>query len=366
MADHWNKKDYGEYFRDLERSTYVKSARRTPPKTAKKRSYIRAWTARLIAVLIIIGILCGIVFGLGALFKALFGQKKTTAPKKTAGTSQSASTPVDEPAPTKFSRTDNTVELDEKFKCNNAVVIDLSTNRITAAREENTRVSPASLTKVMTALVATDLIDDYNKTFVMTKEITDATFLAKATNVGFAVGEEVTMTDLLYGSLMPSGADATLGLAEALCGSEAAFVEKMNEKAAALGLENTHFTNVTGLYGEDHYSSAADFAVITAEALKVPLLKQIMSTVDYTTAPTPQHPEGIALNGTLFSYMYGTEPEGATILAGKTGFVNESGYCFTTYGEADGGKPYLLVMMGGKGKWPSVFELIDLYSTYVK
>ncbi len=371
MSEFLNDKDYNEYFRKVERELKdPPPPREKRPRLSaaeRKKRQIRLWCVIGAALLVIAAVLAGIVFGVIALVRSL--SEKDTPSAGVQQVAQDVPEPAAEtaaPVQALWERTDQTVKFDGKFKCKNGIVIDLTTRQIVAARRENQRVSPASTTKVMTALVATELITDYNDTFTMTQKIADDTYMAQATNAGFAVGEKVTMTDLLYGCILPSGADATIALTEALCGSEQAFVQKMNEKAAALGLENTHFTNACGLYDKDHYSTVADMAVITEAALQNPLLKKIMSTVDYTTASTKKHPDGIPLTGTLFSYMYGTEPKGATILAGKTGFVNESGYCFTTYGETDGGKPYLLVVFGGRGRWKSVFELIDLYSAYVK
>ncbi len=364
MSDFFHNKDYGDYFRQIEQKLSNQDAAAQPvTKVPDSRVEKRPFWRRIIIFIVIIAILFGIFYGIKS--HAPKGTKKS---KKTAETV--AQIDVELPSPSSLwipraARTEKTTDFYEKANCKNGIIIDLSTHEIVAARKENERVSPASTTKVMTALVAVNLIDDYDKTFVMTQKIADDTFLAHATNAGFAVGETVNMTDLLYGCLLPSGADATIGLAEALCGTEAAFVEKMNEKADELGLTDTHFVNATGLYDKNHYSSAADMAIITEAALQNPLLHQILSTVDYTTASTPQHPDGIPLTGTLFSYMYGTEPDGADILAGKTGFVNESGYCFTTYGETDNGTPYIVVMFGGVGQWPSVFGLIDLYSDYV-
>ena len=151
-----------------------------------------------------------------------------------------------------------------------------------------------------------------------------------------------------------------------IAGSEEEFVKLMNKKADELGLKDTHFTNSSGLYDKDHYTTAEDMAVIIRAAMKNPLCREVLSTYQYTTAKTPQHPDGIELTSTLFSYMYGTEPEGADILGGKTGFVNESGYCIATFGKSDNGTEYVCVTLKGVSLWPTVYDQIDLYSRYAK
>ena len=141
----------------------------------------------------------------------------------------------------------------------------------------------------------------------------------------------------------------------------------MNEKVQELGLEDTHFDNVTGLHSENNYSTAYDMAVILDTALKNDLCKKILSTYRYTTASTEHHPEGILLSSTLFTYMYGTEPGTATILGGKTGFVNESGYCIASYGKNNkNGNEYIVVTLSNSARMPAFFGQIDLYKEFAK
>ena len=141
----------------------------------------------------------------------------------------------------------------------------------------------------------------------------------------------------------------------------------MNKKADELGLIDTHFVNASGLYDEDHYTCCYDMAIILQAALKNPVCKKVLSTYQYTTSVTPQHPEGIPLSATLFEYMYGTEPETATILGGKTGFVNEAGYCIASYGTGKAtGSEYIVVTLGNSSRWPAFHGQIDLYKQFAK
>lgn len=245
------------------------------------------------------------------------------------------------------------------------VVINRDTNEVVAAKAHKQKMYPASTTKIMTALVAYENIADMNATFTMTTEIIDPLYRQNATLAGFLNGEAVTMRDLIYGTILPSGAEAAEGLALATAGSLDAFVALMNEKVAELGLTGTHFDNVTGLHSEQNYSTAYDIAVILKAALEIPFLKEVLSAYHYTTAATPQNPNGITLTGTLFSYMYGTEPEGATVSGGKTGYVTESGYCIASFGYSDTGAEYICVTGKGESRWPAVYDQIDLYTNYV-
>ena len=108
-------------------------------------------------------------------------------------------------------------------------------------------------------------------------------------------------------------------------------------------------------------------AIILDAALQNDLCREVLSTYQHTTAVTPQNPKGILLSSTLFNYMYGTEPETATILGGKTGFVNESGYCIASYGKANSTEnEFIVVTMGNSARWPAFEGQIELYKQYVK
>ena len=139
---------------------------------------------------------------------------------------------------------------------------------VLAEKGMDEKIYPASMTKVMTLLVAAENLPDLGATFPMTQAIIDPLYLAGASMAGYVNGETVTMRDLLYGAVVPSGAEATEALAQAVAGSEEAFVAMMNEKAAALGLTNTHFMNTSGLHDENHYSTVREIALILQAALE--------------------------------------------------------------------------------------------------
>lgn len=168
------------------------------------------------------------------------------------------------------------------------VLVDLSDDTIVAARDSDVVVNPASMTKVLTVLTAADMITDLDDTFVMTPDAIQYAYDTGCSAVGFIAGETVTVRDLIYGTIVCSGADAAVGLAQYCCGSQDAFVEKMNEKAEELQISNTaHFTNAVGVYNEDLHCTMEDMAVILSTAMQNDLLREVLNTRIYQTTPDP-------------------------------------------------------------------------------
>lgn len=367
MSEQFNNKDYGEYFSALEKSIERRSQSESkgakPLQSAKKVHggviRLRPWVY-VTAVLLVAAIIL-----LTALPKK---SKAKDEPQKTSEATENVVSDVEKTEKINLfaNRTKDTASIGSDIVSGNIIVINCDTNKVVAERESAARCYPASTTKIMTVLTAVDYITDYNKTFTFSFEITDPLYIAEATVAGFSNAEAVNMTDLLYGAILPSGADATVGLALSIAGSEEKFVKLMNKKADELGLKNTHFVNTSGLFDKNHYTTAEDMAVIIRAAMQNELCLKILSTYQYTTAATPQHPDGILLTSTLFSHMYGTEPEGADILGGKTGFVNESGYCIASFGKSDSGTEYVCVTLGGSGLWPTVYDQFHLYEQFAK
>ncbi len=251
-----------------------------------------------------------------------------------------------------------------------AILIDVEKNEVVAHKNGDVKMYPASMTKVMTLIVAYENIEDMNETFTFDYTITDPAYKAGASVAGFLSSETVPMIDIMYGIALPSGADATTAAAVKVAGSEEAFVELMNEKVEAMGLKNTHFANASGLHNADHYSTAHDMAKILQYALNIPLLEQILSTYKYTTMPTEQHPEGLLLVSTVFSRMYGDEPEVAEVIAGKTGYTHEASNCLASCAETPDGRRYILVTgkalsTAEEGQYGAVFDAIEIYKNYI-
>ncbi len=260
--------------------------------------------------------------------------------------------------------TADTFTLTEEINSQSAVLIDCTENSILAAKDAQAILYPASITKVMALLVAVENIDDYSDTFTMTYDILHPLYLENATIVGFMEDEVVPLTDLLYGAILPSGADATQALAEYVSGSEEAFAELMNQRAREMGLQNTHFVNTSGLHDSNHYTCALDMAIILREAMKNELCRQVLTTHTYVTEPTPQHPEGIPLANAMIGRVKTNPPQGATVLGGKTGYTSEAGHTMVSMAIGDNGHEYIFVSLKAADKYKATNDAIATYSMF--
>lgn len=263
-----------------------------------------------------------------------------------------------------YTSTDSTLYPGDEINSSNAIFIDLETGNILADKGAKQRIVPASMTKVLTLLVAAENIDNLDDTFQITSDITDYSFVNGCSNAGFEKEEVVTVRDLLYGTNLPSGADAALGLAVYVSGSQEAFVELMNQKLDELGLSETaHFTNCIGIYDENHYCTVYDMAVIMNAALNNETCREVMSARTYNTSKTTQHPEGILLSN-WFLRRIEDKDTGGEVICGKTGYVNESGSCAVSYGTDHKGRSYICVTVNAQGKWKCIYDHVDLYKKF--
>ena len=254
-----------------------------------------------------------------------------------------------------------TLEIDCEYGC----LIDMDTwNIIGLKGSADQKIYPASMTKILTLVTAVENNDDLSETFTMDAEEADYLYEENASVVGYKAGEEVTVKDLLYGAILPSGADATYGLAVHTSGSEAAFAELMNETAAKIGMKNSHFVTCSGLHDDNHYSTPEDMALLLSYAVKDPTCLEVLSAAEYTSSPTEEHPDGIELTSTLFDRMYGDEPGTAIVTAGKTGYTSEAGNCLATYSISTTGKKYIFICGEGATKWKPIFDTINVLKEY--
>lgn len=245
-----------------------------------------------------------------------------------------------------------------------AILMDASDGTIVAQKDAKTIINPASMTKILTVLVAAEHVTDLDDTFTMTLEITDYAYVNDCSSVGFLDGEVVTVRDLFYGTILPSGGDAAVALATYVAGSHEAFVEMMNEKLEELGLSETaHFTNCVGLYDEEHYCTAYDMAMIMKAAAENDLCREVMSTRTYTTSLTEQHPEGITISN-WFIRRIEDKDTGGKVICAKTGYVAQSGSCAASYAISDEGIPYICVTAQTYSSWRCIYDHVALYSKY--
>ena len=263
--------------------------------------------------------------------------------------------------------TDSTTYLgSDSVQSSYALLVDLDDNTIVSQKGAYDRISPASMTKILTVLVAAEHVTDLDDTFTITKEITDFSYSHDCSAVGFLDEETVTVRDLLYGTILPSGGDAAAGLACYVAGSMDAFVDMMNEKLAELGLSDTaHFTNCVGLYDENHYCSIYDMAMILKAAVENDLAREVLTAHTYTTSATEQHPEGITISNWFLRRIEDKDTKG-TVVCAKTGFVAQSGNCAASYEETVSGKHYICVTANAHSSWRCIYDHVAVYQEYTK
>ena len=220
----------------------------------------------------------------------------------------------------------------------------LNAGAVVYEKNSNKRSYPASTTKIMTFIITAENVSDLENTSVTIKQDIISGLDLESTVMGLSshIGEKVSVKDLLYGLMLPSGNDAALVLADYVGGGISGFVEKMNAKAVELGCKNTHFANPHGLYDTNHYSTAHDMALIAKHAMKIKGFMDICNTVYYT-------PDGFkTLHNT--NYMLDSEAEGGQYYYQytkgiKTGYLDEAGKCLVTSSDKNGDK-YLCVCLG--------------------
>lgn len=247
-----------------------------------------------------------------------------------------------------------------------AILIDASTGKVVSNREGLTRINPASMTKILTVLVAAEQIENLDEEVTITFEMTDYAYVNDCSVAGFEVDEKVPVKDLFYGTILPSGGEAAMALAIHAAGSEEAFMELMNKKLEELGLSDTaHFTNCVGLYGDNHYCTVYDMAIILKAALENDLCREVITSRTYQTTTTEQHPEGLLLSNWFLRRIEDKEC-GGQVLGAKTGFVNESGSCAASYGISASGTPYICVTANAHSSWRCIYDHVEMYSAYAK
>ena len=230
------------------------------------------------------------------------------------------------------------LELD--ISSQNAILYNMDGGEVLYEKAADEKVSIASLTKIMTALVSIENIEDLDTQIVLTADDFKGLAEANAVTAGFTKGEVVTYRDLLYGLLLPSGADAAKALARNIAGSEEDFIKMMNEKVNEMNLENTHFSTVIGLDDDNNYSTAREVALIFKEALKDEDFKTIIMTKEYTSSDGK-----VKFHSTIQSNAKKFEIDVPYILGGKTGTTTDAGLCLATIAK-ENDINYMLVTLG--------------------
>lgn len=232
----------------------------------------------------------------------------------------------------------NALELN--ISSESAILYNLDSGEVLYEKNSDEVRQIASLTKIMTALVTIENVDNLDKQVILTKEDFAGLIEANAVQAGFTNGEVVTYKDLLFALLLPSGADAAKAIARNVGGSEENFINKMNEKAKELNLKNTKFSTVIGLDDENNYSTAKEVSIIFKEALKNKTFKEIITTKEYQTSDGK-----LTFKSTIQSNAKRYEIDIPYVLGGKTGTTSGAGLCLATIAKANDVN-YMLVTLG--------------------
>ena len=345
----------------------------------------RARRNRLIAKCLLVGVLLAVLIILLVTQLAGGGEEKTpqtvtesslqgsltqgSLAEDSAGDSgDTPDVPTGTPSPTATPAPEPQVISGDSLYSSNAIMVRRSDGAVLLDKGSQDRIYPASMTKILTAIVAIENLPDLDEQITITAEQINPLYEQGASLAGFNAGETATVRDLLYGVLLPSGAEACVALADRVAGSEQAFVELMNQKVSELSLENTHFVTDSGLHDDNHYTTCADMAAILEYALQNETFRTVFTARDYTTAPNDYHPEGLYMESTMFQSLeaLGTEAlnNGGVIEGGKTGFTDEAQLCLASVASVYD-QEYILITAHAEGNhYTEPYHVMDAVNAY--
>jgi len=231
------------------------------------------------------------------------------------------------------------------------VLYDPDTEEVLYEVKSEEEASIASLTKIMTTIVAIENIEDLDKHTKITKEILSE-IPYDASVAGLKLNDDVTYRDLLYASILPSGADATTALAHGVSGTTEKYIDLMNRKAEELGLKHTHFSNVTGYDIDNHYSTANEVLKLLIYSLKNSTFNEIYKTNTYTLS------NGLKVESTVNKYNRLLKLDTSSIIGSKTGFTGDAGLCMSAIIKTND-KELLLVTLGADYLGGKARNLLD-------
>lgn len=248
------------------------------------------------------------------------------------------------------------VELE--INSQNAILYNLDENKVLYEKQSDEVIPIASLTKIMTAIVTVEHVTSLNEKVTINASDLKGLAEANASVAGFSIGETVTIRDLLYGLLLPSGADAAQTLTRVVANSREKFVALMNQKASEMGLVNTHFENETGLDSENHHSTVREVAAMFQYALHNEELKKILTSQRYTMSDGK-----FSVMSTLTKNINRYQLPLDYILGGKTGTTDHAGLCLASIAQA-GGVNYMLITVRAPYDKTNPYNFYDARTIY--
>ncbi|MBR1376540.1 MAG: D-alanyl-D-alanine carboxypeptidase [Bacilli bacterium] len=251
----------------------------------------------------------------------------------------------------------NVYALDLSSK--NVVLYNLNDDTVVYEIASDEKVSIASLTKIMTTLVAIEHIDDMDAEVTITYDMIYDLIAKNAAVIGFKTGEKLTYKDLLYATFLPSAADGARGLALTLASSEEEYVGWMNDKAKKMGLTNTHFANVIGLDDKENYGTANEVAIMLKEALKNQIFKEMFETSEYTLTNGMKAKSSMRTSANTYHLNIDY------IVGGKTGYTDDAGKCLASVAnDSTNDIKYMLINIGASTAKDNAYHILDATEIY--
>ncbi len=244
-----------------------------------------------------------------------------------------------------------------------AILVEAATGEVLYEMDADAMRYPASITKVMTGLLTVEAVErgelSYDDLVTLSEDIyTDIGW--DGSTLGLKPGEELTVRDLLYAALLPSANEACNALATVVAGDIPSFVDRMNDRAAELGMTGTHYTNTHGYHNDDHYTTARDTSLLCAAAIAIPAFREVVSSATYTIPATNLHKErqlkdtNALVSNVVEGYRY------RYAIGIKTGFTSKAGRCLASAAEKDH-RIIIAVLLGGKDWYSKEGEVPDNY-----
>jgi D-alanyl-D-alanine carboxypeptidase len=237
------------------------------------------------------------------------------------------------------------------YNAGSVVVMCAETGMVLYGSEYNTQFYPASITKIMTALVVLDHVQDLEERLGFSHHAVFS-IPRNSSHISMDVGETLTVNQALHALLVRSANEVAIALAEYVAESEAEFVSLMNHRAAGIGANHTHFVNPTGLPAPGHVTTAYDMALIMREAVRqYPVFSDIIATRQFAIPPTERQPETRFLNNTNQLIRPGTPYYNPRVVGSKTGWTHAAGNTLVTYAVHEG-RSYIVTILQGSGTDP--------------
>ena len=247
--------------------------------------------------------------------------------------------------------------LDLNISSDKYILYNLNDNKVLLEKKSDEITQIASLTKIMTVLVAIEEIENYEREITITKEMLEG-ITRDISTVGFKIGEKVTINDLLYAAILGSGADAVNALALTVCKNFEEFVDLMNKKVTEIGLENTHFQNVIGLTNENNYSTAKDVSLMLLYALNNEKFKTVFETKEYTTTTNRK------IKNTIEYYNSKLNKNIDYISGSKTGYTRKAGYCLASTATINNVNYLLITLNSYSNRTSHVNDTVTIYDYF--